>query len=188
MPPKAKVSSRDVVDAALQLVRQSGIEALNARNIAGMLHCSTQPVVTNFATMEQLKQAVIAEAENMYLSRQQEDMNRGDEPPYKACGLSYIRFAQEEKHLLRLLFMRDRKEEAITASTAELEFMYAMLQGMLGLSPQDARAFHLEMWVYVHGIAAMIATNYLPWNRDRVSRMLTDQFRAMRAYYLSKEN
>ena len=33
---------------------------------------------------------------------------------------------------------------------------------------------HLETWLYVHGIATMIATNYLEWDSEFVSNALTD--------------
>lgn len=48
-----------------------------------------------------------------------EDMAKGEYPSYRASGMSYIRFAKEEREL-----------------------------------------FKLEMWAYVHGIAAMTATSY----------------------------
>ena len=43
--------------------------------------------------------------------------------------------------------------------------------------------FHLEMWVYVHGIAAMIATDYLDWDEELISRMLTDAYEGMKERY-----
>ena len=43
--------------------------------------------------------------------------------------------------------------------------------------------FHLEMWVYVHGIATMIATGYLNWEVETVSRMLTDAYMGLKERY-----
>jgi len=54
MPPKVKVTKEAVVAAAVQIVRSQGAQALNARTVAAALACSTQPVFSNFATMEQL--------------------------------------------------------------------------------------------------------------------------------------
>lgn len=34
-------------------------------------------------------------------------MESGEYPPYKASGMAYIDFARREKHLFRLLFMRN---------------------------------------------------------------------------------
>ena len=58
MPPKVRISKKDIVTAAVALVRKDGVQAINARNIASALNCSTQPVFSNFATMDDLRNAV----------------------------------------------------------------------------------------------------------------------------------
>ena len=55
MPPKVKITKNDIIKTALELVRESGAQSLNARAVAGKLACSTQPVFSNFATMEELQ-------------------------------------------------------------------------------------------------------------------------------------
>lgn len=44
MPPKIKITKEEIVDTALNLVREAGEQALNARSIAAKLKCSTQAV------------------------------------------------------------------------------------------------------------------------------------------------
>ncbi|MBR3020395.1 MAG: TetR/AcrR family transcriptional regulator [Clostridia bacterium] len=187
MPPKVKITREDILATAIRIIRRDGAEACNARSVAVALHCSTQPVFSNFSSMADLRQAVIERAYEIYLTQQKEAMSKGDFPPYKASGMAYIRFAQEERHLFRLLFMRDRKAEDIGLPNPELQAMSSLVQGQLALSPDDARFFHLEMWVYVHGIASMIATDFLPWDWGLISRMLTDQYQAMAKQYAHKE-
>lgn len=186
MPPKVKITQEEIVDAAVDLIRRHGRQALNARRLAAALGCSTQPLFSNFGTMDDLMEAVLQRAMGLYRQSQADAMARGDMAPYKASGMAYIRFAAEEKELFRLLFMRSRRNEAIPDSDPDLEEKSALLQSMLGLSPEDATFFHVEMWVCVHGIAAMIATDFLPWRQETVSRMLTDQFNAMRDHYLKR--
>ena len=41
MPPKVKITKEEIIEAALRIVRESGDEALNARNVAAALGCST---------------------------------------------------------------------------------------------------------------------------------------------------
>ena len=50
MAPKVKITGEDIVKAAVELVRVRGEKAINAREIAAALNCSTQPIFTNFAT------------------------------------------------------------------------------------------------------------------------------------------
>lgn len=43
MPPKVKVTKEEIIAAALEILRQKGMEAVNARAVAAALGCSTQP-------------------------------------------------------------------------------------------------------------------------------------------------
>lgn len=41
MPPRVKVTKEDIVKAAVDIVRKSGAQAINARTVASVLNCST---------------------------------------------------------------------------------------------------------------------------------------------------
>lgn len=41
MPPKVKVTKEMVLNAAFEITRAEGIEAVNAKNVAAYLKCST---------------------------------------------------------------------------------------------------------------------------------------------------
>ena len=62
MPPKIKVNKQAIIEAATHLVRTQGHEYLNARSLATHLHCSTQPIFSNFENMEEVKMAVVEAA------------------------------------------------------------------------------------------------------------------------------
>ena len=116
MPPKVRITKEEIIKTALDLVRQSGAEAINARAIANALLCSTQPIFSNFATMEALQSAVLRKAYDYYLSFLKREVEGGAYPQYKAMGMAYVRFAKEERELFRLLFMRDRTGEDRSSS------------------------------------------------------------------------
>lgn len=179
MPPKIKVKREDIVQAGLDIVRREGEEALNARQIATALHCSTQPIFSNFATMDELRLAVLTAADGLYQAYLKTDMASGRYPAYKASGMAYIRFAREETALFRMLFMRDRRRETIAEDRESIRPLLTLLQTNLRLTEDEAYRFHLEMWIYVHGIATMIATGYLDWQEDFVSTLLTDAYFGM---------
>lgn len=183
MPPKVKVSREDILHAATELVRQSGAESLNARSLASALHCSTQPIFSNFATMEDLRIAVVAEAERICDAYMQAEIGRGEFPAYKASGMAYIRFAGEEKELFKLLYMRDRTGESIPESDALGDRMESFVHHNTGLDEQESKLFHLEMWAFVHGIAVMSATRFIELDWALISRMLTDAYQGLRKQY-----
>ncbi|MBQ7291448.1 MAG: TetR/AcrR family transcriptional regulator [Clostridia bacterium] len=186
MPPKAKITKENILSAALDIVRQEGVDALNARTLAGKLACSTQPIFSNYPNMKTLKSDVIACANELYQQYLSNDMASGKYPPYKASGMAYIRFAREEKELFKLLFMRDRTEEE-KSGTQELEPILAIIRNNYGLTREKAELFHIGMWVYVHGIATMIATSYLDWDTDLTSIMTSMAFNAMIKEFTSEE-
>ena len=183
MPPKVKITKADILEAAINLVRREGAQALNARTIASSLNCSTQPLFSNFATMEELRMACIEKADELCSSYMQREMESGQYPKYKASGMAYIRFAREEKELFKLLYMRDRVEETIPAESDVGRQMESMVRKNTGLDEQAARLFHLEMWACVHGIAVMFATGFLDLDWELVSRMLTDTYQGLRKQY-----
>lgn len=183
MPPKVKVTREDIVDAAIAIVRQNGPAAINARTVAKALSCSTQPVFSNFATMEELRQAVWNRAEQIcaeYLRREEES---GKYPVYKANGMAYIRFAKEERELFKLLYMCDRQGGSVPVESELNDKMEGIVHENTGLDGVNMKLFHLEMWAYVHGIATMFATGFmdLPW--ELVSQMLTDFYQGLRKQY-----
>ena len=183
MPPKVKVTKETIIDVAVELVRREGAQAINARTIASMLNCSTQPIFSNFATMDDLRIAVVQKADEICQEYINREIESGKYPTYKASGMAYIRFAKEEKELFKLLYMRDRTNEKVPESTEFGDKMESIVQNSTGLDREVARLFHFEMWAYVHGIAVMFATGYVDIDWELVSRMLTDAYQGMRKHY-----
>lgn len=183
MPPKLKVTKEEIINAAVAIVRKDGAGAVNARTIASALNCSTQPLFSNFATMEELRLAVVEKADAMYHAYIQREIESGKYPDYKASGMAYIRFAKEERELFKLLYMRDRSGEVLPPELEMDEQMEVIVHHNTGLRGADMKLFHLEMWAYVHGIAAMFATGFVDLDWELVSKMLTDAYRGFRKQY-----
>ena len=182
MPPKVKVTKEDIINAAVAIVRRDGAQAINARTVAAELSCSTQPVFSNFATMDALRLAVVGRADELCQAYMRREEESGKYPAYKANGMAYIRFAKEEKELFKLLYMRDRKGEPIV-DTPVNDKMEAIVQSNTGLTAMETKLFHLEMWAYVHGIAAMLATGFFDMEWELISKMLTDAYQGLRKQY-----
>lgn len=186
MPPKCRFTREEIIQAALDLTAEKGVGALTARGLAQRLGSSAKPIFGLFANMEEVQQEVVKAANLRYQEYLRQDMSAGRYPPYKASGMAYIRFAREQKELFKLLFMRDRTHEEKAAGD-ELEALLGLIQKNMGLSRDDSYRFHLEMWIYVHGIATMIATAYLEWDMDFISAALTDAYQGLRLRFLPKE-
>ena len=186
MPPKVKITKEDIVKTTVELVKAHGTQALNARAIAAALHCSTQPVFSNFSTMEKLQEAVILDVYQHYLAFISSEVASGKYPQYKAFGMAYVRFAKEEKELFKLLFMRDRTGEDLSPSP-DFEESVQMIMKSNGVSEDAARMIHLEIWTCVHGIAVMLATSFLNFEWDMISQMLSDVYFGVRSRHVMEE-
>ena len=187
MPPKVKITKDDIIKTAIELVRANGEEAINARAIAARLNCSTQPVFSNFATMEELQEATLKAAYDLYLGFLKSEAESGKYPQYKAFGMAYIRFANQERELFRLLFMRDRRGAELLPSL-DFEESVRMIMQANGLDREKATLMHLEMWTCVHGIGVMLATSFLELDWELISDMLTDVYQGIRLRRISEEN
>ena len=186
MPPKVKITKTDIINTALEIIRANGAQAVNARSIAAALNCSTQPIFSNFASMEALDQEVLCAAHELYLGFLRRDLESGLHPEYKALGVGYIRFAQEEKELFKLLFMRDR-EGTVLDTTSDFEASVEIIMKSNGVTRQTAEIMHFEMWIFVHGIATMLATSYLTLEWELISTMVSDVYQGIRARHLLEE-
>ncbi|MBR2152308.1 MAG: TetR/AcrR family transcriptional regulator [Clostridia bacterium] len=183
MPPRIKISRDEIINTALNIVRESGEQALNARNIASALSCSTQPIFSNFENMDELRLAVVEKADNIFEEYSSKIEAEGEFPDYKANGMAYIKFAREEKELFKLLYMRNRSGEPPVIHSRINDKMENLVHKNTGLKGNDIKLFHFEMWAFVHGIATMFATNYLDLDMTLVSKMVTDTYRGLRKQY-----
>ena len=187
MPPRVRVTKEDIVSSALELVRKKGAEGLNARELAAEMGCSTQPIFSNFAGMEELQSAVALAAYERYVAFLKNESKSGKYPPYKAFGMAYIRFAREERELFKLLFMCDRGGKSIDP-TPDFVDSVNMIAAANGISRETAEQMHMEMWICVHGIATMHATSFLSLDWDVISHMLSDVYQGIRKNLKDAEN
>lgn len=180
MPPKVRITKEEILETAVGLVSANGEQAIHARVIAAALNCSTQPIFSNFATMDELREAVTAAAYDRYLAFLKREAESGKYPQYKAFGMAYIRFASEETELFKLLFMCDRQEKEFTP-TPDFHASVQMIMDANPITREKAELMHLEMWTCVHGIAVMLATSFLTLEWALISDMLTDVYQGLRA-------
>lgn len=185
MPPKIKITKDDIIKTAITLLRENGADAVNARAVAARLNCSTQPVFSNFKSMEQLQDAIMSHTYEIYYDFLKNEVERGKHPKYKAFGMAYIRFAMVERELFKFLFMRDRKGAELIP-TPDFKASVEMIMNANSIAKEKAELMHLEMWGFVHGIATMFATSFLSLEWELVSNMLTDVYQGIQAKHLSE--
>lgn len=186
MARKRMFTKDEILQAAIELTREKGFGAVTARAIGCKLGTSYRPICSFFESMAEVQEGVIAAANEIYQSYLAKDMSSGKYPPYKASGMAYIRFAREEKELFKLLFMRDRRNEGTAKNSEESDMLIDLICKQVNTPKENAQMFYLEMWIYVHGIATMIATNYFDWSEELCSQTLTDMYQGLKLKYENK--
>ena len=179
MPAKAKVTKEMIVDAAFAIAREAGVENVNARTVSERLHCSTQPVMYHFATIEELKRAVYAKAD-LYHSEYLMNMKKPTKGAALGIGMNYIRFAIEEPHLFRFLFQSDYFSgktllELIDAD--ELLPVLSAMQNKLNMSIEQTKKVFLTVFLFAHGYASIIANNSMKYDEDIINAQLDQAYR-----------
>ena len=181
MPPKVKFTREEIIRAALDIVRETGPEGLTARSLAARLGCSVKPIFGLFRSMEEVQQEVLAAGYRLYGQTIAQAMEAGKYPPYKASGMAYISFARRQSQLFKVLFMRDRTGEPQPAEDELTRRIISLIMKNTGLEEQAAYTLHIELWIFIHGIASMLVTGYLNLEETVISTMVTDVYQGLLA-------
>lgn len=177
MPPKAKFTKSEIIEAALNVVRADGYEALTSRALGAYLGSSARPIFTVFKNMEEVQQAMIVAAKTLY----REYVNRGlaEVPPFKGVGMQYILFSVNEPKLFRLLFMEEQKQIPDLSGVLPLiEENYGKIllsiQKDYGINEVSAKKLYHHLWIYTHGIASLCVTKMCRFTGEEISTMITE--------------
>lgn len=161
MPPTVRFTRDAVLNAACQLMRRKGIDALNARAIAKELGGSTQPIFRLFTNMEDLHRELILYVARQFQAHAEADMAQSDSPYIQLCT-TYLLYGRDEPELFKLLFMRDRVSEGQYSDQTNFDLVFNILKKETPLDDETALRFFERTWLFIHGLAVCIATKYIP--------------------------
>ena len=180
MPPKVKITKKMILDASFEIIRINGHENLNARTIAEYLKCSTQPVLYNFKTVDEIREAVYAKVDEYHTAYIMP--KDGDENPMLTIGLNYVCFGHEEKNLFRFLFQTNKfggmDIAALMRNQALSDIINVMAKG-LDCDVDEAREMFLTFFAIAHGLASLLANNAMEYDEEQCKKMLRNVFFGM---------
>ena len=168
MPAIKKVPKEAIIDAAVDVLREDGAAAINARSVARKLGCSTQPIYLSFQNMAELKAAVTRRAIALHTQYVKESLRSRDDSSscygqhsrYSSYGFGFVKFAAQEKHLFRWLYLD--------------EYVY---------SEEIAQKLHRDMTYYSYGLAILASTDHLDLTDEELLAAFRREFTALAAYY-----
>ena len=160
MPPKVKFQKEEIIDAALKIAGEKGIDALTAREVAARLGVSTRPIFTWYETMDQLKADVHLAAKDLYLGYLEQGL--AEPIPFLGIWHQYIRFAKEKPELYKLLFLT--KPGAISGGAMEaMRFSQNLARPSImqtyNMDADTADKYFRNLWLAAFSFATLIVTD-----------------------------
>lgn len=175
MPKTTQTSREDVINAGLKIIKEKGIEGVNARAIAKILNTSVHPIFHHFDNMEDLKKALYENAIKIYKEYMQKEME------YKSMGINYIKLAKEEPNIFKMLFMIETDKSVDNFMTEDE--VYASIENVVSkttkMDKEDILAFHKKMWFFTHGIAVLSANKTCILTDKEIEELLIEEFFAL---------
>lgn len=181
MPTKQKITKKMILEAAYTLVRECGIESVNSRNVAEKIGCSTQPVFSQFPTMEDLRKGVF---EYACAKGTEQILSYEDEPDFmNKTTLWVVHLARDEPNLFKLVYLSNYFED-MKGLDSKIKYeanqkMSLKLMEMFSLDEQVCRDIFLRGYLLLHGIATMIAVNRAGFSDEEVLAMTTQTAKEM---------
>lgn len=157
MPPKVKFSKEQILQAALDLVINKGINALSVRTIAKELGSSVAPIYVNFKNTDELLNAVMVKVGNIvweYCTK-----------PYTKHGFFNIGIGQllvARDYPLLFMDLIVKCPQAITMTDSTMEKMLDIMEKdemLEGLTREQCLLVLQKMGLQTSGIAMALATN-----------------------------
>lgn len=179
MARKESVTKDMILETALALTKEEGMEHVTARKLAAKIGCSTQPIFRVYANMNELYGEIHQRAMDVF-SDYYENFESEVDTPFIHLGLAYINFAREESKLFQLLFLSDNRGD---------KSLYELLSGRSGAVGKEINkaaeqgcenpsGLFMKMWIFIHGCACMVLTGDYDLTKEETIDLLEDIFKS----------
>jgi AcrR family transcriptional regulator len=168
MQPIPDDSRERLIESALELLREHGVESLSLRRVADVAGGSTMNIYSRFGNRMGLLEAVYARGFEMLRDRlvAARDAAASSEDPLEPVLLAYRDFALDHPVLYGVMFERPLPDfdPSIEARGRALDLTFRILRelvaGRMGLSDDDAMKPSYIIWTALHG-AVSIELNHV---------------------------
>lgn len=181
MPTTIRITKEMILNAAFDITRNEGIEKLSNREIAKKMNCSIRPIYYQFKNSEELYKALYNKINSYFYDFIMKNIV-DDIPHYKQIGINYIKFAQEETNLFKVLFMspsRNLPNTFVETDKTGFAGVVAAIKLSTHLSDKDIKSFHTKMWIFVHGIATLTVSRSFKFTDEQIKDLLSQEFQAL---------
>lgn len=181
MPTTIRITKEMILNAAFDITRNEGIEKLSNREIAKKMNCSIRPIYYQFKNSEELYKELYNKINSYFYDFIMKNIV-DDIPHYNQIGINYIKFAQEETNLFKVLFMspsRNLPNTFVETDKTGFAGVVAAIKLSTHLSDKAIKSFHTKMWIFVHGIATLTVSRSFKFTDEQIKDLLSQEFQAL---------
>ncbi|MBR2108587.1 MAG: TetR/AcrR family transcriptional regulator [Ruminococcus sp.] len=175
MPPKAKYTKQEIIEAAVGITREKGINAVTAREVGAALGVSSRPLFTYFDSVDDLKREVFLFAENLY----QDYVKAGLKMKIPALGVGkeFIKFAKNEPELYKYFFLSPPdgvKGSAMEGLRLTQNLVRESIMKIYNMDAETADKFFRDLWLVAYSFTTLIVTGDCPYSDDEISAIFAE--------------
>ncbi len=183
MGRKTKITREMILEAAYELLDESGIGAVAIKTVALRLGSSTQPVSWQFGSMTELKKELFKYAAmKLYGSLEDEMKGRNAIEAFFISGKHYLSGACDHPHVFRFVNVDDTNEtigERIFGEKSIFDFQFnedacKLLTAQYDISAEAIGSAVRDIVIYTHGLAVMMIFDNYKLSKETAYRMMYD--------------
>ncbi len=186
MSATKKITKDMIVDAALEIFRAEGFDAVTSRHVAFKLGCSTQPIYFEYKNMDELKndivKKVVGQLNEIFSSVSNEGKEDPDEFVYRSFGLSFLKFVQADPFVFRQIYIVDGKIGR-QVDNLRMPIILDILENKYGYKKETALAIHKMASCSLMGMAVFVSSGYKKISEDEMQKNLGILFASIYSVY-----
>ena len=189
MAPKFKFTKEEVLAVTIDFIRENGIEALTARELAKKLESSTKVIFSLFSNMKNLEDEAKFAAENIFSEKV--NLALKDDSPFKRLGVEYILFSKNEPKLFQWLFMKKGIEvesfkDFLPMRDYEYKSVIESIDEEYKISIENSKKLYEHLFIYSHGIATLTVTGIHNFTATEIIEYMTEVTKSLIIQYLKE--
>lgn len=186
MSATKKITKDMIVDAALEIFRAEGFDAVTSRRVAFKLGYSTQPIYFEYKNMDELKndivKKVVGQLNEIFSSVSNEGKEEPDEFVYRSFGLSFLKFVQADPFVFRQIYIVDGKIGR-QVDNLRMPIILDILENKYGYKKETALAIHKMASCSLMGMAVFVSSGYKKISEDEMQKNLGILFASICSVY-----
>ncbi len=180
MPAILEIKNDKVIKTAVKMVNEKGWDAVNARSLAKELGISTKPLYRLYSSMDEIKEGIYKEIYRQYdvFINSRIDSSKA----LLTLAIAYVEFAQKYKNLFKSLFLSNNLKWQSLDNVLDEKWNQSTIINLVNkhkMSFEDAKNLFMNYWLYVNGLATLIATNEIKIDEKELLVKLVKMYKVL---------